>query len=169
MALTENIQRNHSTAACAPALARPRPVILVAEDNADSREVMQLLLESKGYDVLSVGDGVHAITAAIESIPDLILIDLELPKLDGLSVARDFRLQPRLDNVPIIIVSGYDPSSYRQTALDAGCDDYILKPINFDRLHELIESLRLRIPAANRSQLDRPMSVGDARERFDRG
>ena len=145
MALAENIQSNQSTAAGVHrALVRPRPIILVAEDNADSREVMQLLLESNGYEVLSVGDGLHAITAAIGTVPDLILIDLDLPKLDGLSVVRDLRRQPRLSNVPIIVVSGHDPSKYRQMALDAGGDDYILKPIDFDELPGLIEHLRLR-------------------------
>ena len=114
MALAENIQSNHHTAAgVRRAFARPRPAILVAEDHADSREVIQVLLEANGYDVLPVGDGLQAITAAVESVPDLILIDLELPKLDGLSVVRNLRLQPRLDNVPIIIVSGYDPAIFR--------------------------------------------------------
>ena len=153
MALTENLISNYGSAACAQrAPTRPRPVILVAEDNADSREVMQMLLESNGYDVLSMGDGLHAVAAAIETVPDLILIDLDLPKLDGLSVARNLRLHARLDKVPIIIVSGHDPLRYRQVALDAGCDDYILKPIDFDRLHELIERLRLKVPRVQTAQ-----------------
>jgi len=116
-----------------------RPTILVAEDSADSREMMQVLLETKGYQVVAAHDGVRALEEAIRTRPDLLLLDLELPKLDGLSVTRNLRLRPNFKDVPIIIVSGHDPSRFRQEALEAGCNDYLLKPINFDRLHELLD------------------------------
>ncbi|PYS73988.1 MAG: hypothetical protein DMF73_04490 [Acidobacteria bacterium] len=86
-----------------------RPTILVAEDSADSREMMQLLLETKGYQVIAADDGMHAVEVALSSRPDLVLLDLELPKLDGLSVTRELRLHPTLTEVPIIILSGHDP------------------------------------------------------------
>jgi len=76
---------------------------------------------------------------AIRSQPDALLLDLELPKLDGLAVTKNLRLHPRFKRVPIIIVSGHDPNRYRQAALDAGCDDYLLKPVNFDQLNELLD------------------------------
>src|SRR6266487_2682186 len=116
-----------------------RPTILVAEHSADSREMMQVLLETKGYQVVAADDGVRALEEAIRTRPDLLLLDLELPKLDGLSVTRNLRLRPNFKDVPIIIVSGHDPSRFRQEALEAGCNDYLLKPINFDRLHELLD------------------------------
>jgi len=116
-----------------------RPTILVAEDSADSREMMQVLLETKGYQVVAADDGVRALEEAIRTRPDLLLLDLELPKLDGLSVTRNLRSRPNFKDVPIIIVSGHDPSRFRQEALEAGCNDYLLKPINFDRLHELLD------------------------------
>jgi len=78
---------------------------------------------------------------ALSSRPDLVLLDLELPKLDGLSVTRELRLHPNFKVVPIVILSGHDPSRFRQEALDAGCDDYLLKPINFDHLHELLDRM----------------------------
>ena len=118
-----------------------RPTILVAEDSADSREMMQLLLETKGYQVIAADDGMHAVEVALSSRPDLVLLDLELPKLDGLSVTRELRLHSNLKDVPIIILSGHDPSRFRKAAIEAGCDDYLLKPIDFDRVQELLDRL----------------------------
>jgi len=125
------------------ASARPvksfrKPTILVAEDNVDSREMMCTLLTMKGYEVFAAGDGVDAVEVALRILPDLIFIDLQLPKLDGLGVARNLRLYPKLKTTPIVILSGYDPAKYRQAAMDAGCNDYLLKPIDFDRLEELL-------------------------------
>jgi len=116
-----------------------KPTILVAEDSDDSREMMQVLLETRGYQVVSAENGIRAMEVAIRSQPDALLLDLELPKLDGLAVTRNLRLHPRFRRVPIIIVSGHDPNRYRQAALDAGCNDYLLKPISFDRLNELLD------------------------------
>jgi len=116
-----------------------KPTILIAEDNADSREMMQLMLEAKGYQVVSAENGIRALEVAVRSRPDLLLIDLELPKLDGLSVTRNLRLHPVFKSVPILIISGHDPSRYRREAIDAGCNEYVLKPINFDRLNQLID------------------------------
>jgi CheY-like chemotaxis protein len=116
-----------------------KPTILVAEDSADSREMMRVLLEIKGYQVISAENGIRALEVAITTPPDVVLLDLELPQLDGLAVTRNLRLHPKLKRVPIIIVSGHDPGRFRQAALDAGCDDYMLKPISFDRLDELLD------------------------------
>ena len=120
--------------------AKPRRkgTILVAEDSADAREMMQLLLEIKGYEVVSAGDGIGAVDVALHELPDLIMVDLELPYLDGLSVTRELRLHHETARVPIIIISGHDPSRYRNAALTAGCDDYLLKPIDFDRLDKIL-------------------------------
>jgi DNA-binding response OmpR family regulator len=125
------------------AFPHPKHKILVAEDSADSREMLQILLETKGYDVVSTDDGHGAVELAVQQMPDLVLVDLELPGLDGVSVAKELRLHPELKLVPIIIISGHDPSRYREAALSAGCDDYLLKPINFDRLDEILHE---RIP-----------------------
>ena len=116
-----------------------KPTILVAEDSADSREMMQVMLETKGYQVLPAENGIRALEVAIRNQPDAVLLDLELPKLDGLAVTRNLRLHPKFRLVPIIIISGHDPSRYRQAALDAGCDDYLLKPISFASLDELLD------------------------------
>ena len=118
-----------------------KPTILIAEDNPDSREMMQVLLETRGYQVVSAENGIHALAIALRVKPDVLLIDLELPKLDGLSVARNLRLHPAFKTIPIVILSGHDPSRYRREAIDAGCNEYLLKPINFDHLHELLDGL----------------------------
>lgn len=118
------------------AASRAKRTILIAEDSVDSCEMMQMLFRLKGYDVLAATDGPGALEMATTAVPDLILLDLQLPKLDGLGVTRELRRRPELKNVPIVIISGHDPRKYRQAALDAGCDDYLLKPIDFDRFSE---------------------------------
>ena len=118
-----------------------QPTILIAEDSADAREMLQVLLETKGYQVITAENGIHAFEIAVRNRPDALLLDLSLPKLDGLSVTRNLRLNPNFKDVPIIIVSGHDPDRYRQQALDAGCDEYFLKPINFDRLQLVLDRM----------------------------
>ena len=120
-----------------------KATIMVAEDSPDSREMMQLLLQMKGYEVVSAGDGLSALEVAIRTVPDLILIDLQLPKLDGLTVARNLRRHPNTKEVPIIVLSGHDPERYKQAAMAAGCNGYLLKPIDFDRLDHLLHNVIL--------------------------
>lgn len=97
-----------------------------------------MLLSLKGYEVLSAENGVRAVEVALTSRPDLILLDLELPKIDGLGVVRILRSHREFRNTPIIIVSGHDPAGYRQPAIDAGCSDYLPKPIDFERLDTIL-------------------------------
>jgi len=148
MALTGNI-RVPSTASGALAFPCRKRTILVAEDSLDSLEMLEVLLELKGYAVVSAADGHRAVEVAVREVPDLILIDLELPGLDGLAVVKELRLHPELMAVPIIIISGHDPAKYRTAALSAGCDDYLLKPIDFDRLDQILHE---RIPKAVRAR-----------------
>jgi DNA-binding response OmpR family regulator len=103
---------------------------------------MQVLLGLKGYEVVVAEDGKQAVEVALADLPDLILLDLELPLLDGLAVARNL-LQHR--QVPIVVVSGHDPRKYRQAALDAGCTDFLLKPVDFERLDVILQS---KVPVA---------------------
>lgn len=142
--MSQNILRR--TDVSAPVNPCPQittPTILVAEDSHDGREMLRLLLGLKGYQVVAAENGVRAVDVALQSLPDLILLDLDLPGLDGLGVTRTLRSRPQFRNTPIIIVSGHDPARHRQPALDAGCTDYLMKPIDFDRL-DLI--LKARVP-----------------------
>jgi CheY-like chemotaxis protein len=123
----------------------PRWTVLVAEDNADVRLMMRTLLEMKGYGVLEAGDGHETLSVAQDSRPDLILMDLQLPRLNGFAVTRFIRQHEELKGVPILIVSGHDPARHRNLALAAGCNGYVQKPVDFDYLEGLIVSL---LPAA---------------------
>ena len=127
----------------APPCSRPAPTILVAEDSADGREMMLMLLGLKGYKVLCAEDGQVAVDLALLSLPDLILLDLDLPRLDGLGVTRNLRSHQEFKGTAIVIISGHDPIPYRQFALEAGCTDYLLKPIDFDHLDVI---LKARVP-----------------------
>ena len=129
--------------AVAPAEINPtlaRPIILVADDNADNRDMMRVLLDLKGYEVVVAENGREAVEVALAKSPNLILLDLELPVLDGLSVARDLLGHQKFLKVPIVVVSGHDPRKYKQAALEAGCTDFLLKPISFERLDEILQS-----------------------------
>ena len=127
-----------------------KPTILIAEDSSDAREMMHLLLETRGYSVVEAENGIRALELAVKAKHDAVLLDLTLPKLDGLTVTRNLRLHPNLKHVPIIIVSGHDPNSYRQQAIDAGCNEYLLKPINFARLQGLLDDL---VPRERRARV----------------
>ena len=114
--------------------------ILIAEDSNDGREMMRMLLGLKGYTVFSADNGVRAVEVALARRPDLILLDLELPRLDGLGVVRILRSHREFRDTPIIIVSGHDPDAFRQPAIDAGCSEYLPKPIDFERLDTILQS-----------------------------
>jgi len=135
-----NHRSRHNSQAAAVKTQKQRPTILIAEDSRDGREMLEVLLGLKGYSVVAASDGRKAIAAALESDPDLILLDLELPELDGLSVARDLRSHSNFGDVPIIILSGHDPMEHKQSAMDAGCTDYLLKPLDFEKLDEILQN-----------------------------
>jgi CheY-like chemotaxis protein len=117
------------------------PTIMVVEDDADSRLMMRTLLEMKGYRVLEAESGEAAIAAAETEQPGLILMDLQLPRLNGFAVTRHIRLHARLRETPIIILSGHDPIEHRTLALAAGCNEFLHKPIDFGLLEETLGRL----------------------------
>ena len=114
--------------------------ILVAEDDDDNRFVMRTLLELRGYSVVEAANGQEAIEIAERGEPDLILMDLKMPVLNGLAATRLIRQRQRR-RVPIVALSAYDPTQHRAVAMAAGCDDYALKPVDYERLETIIESL----------------------------
>lgn len=129
----------------------PGITILVAEDDEDNRFTLKILLEMRGYRVLTAANGQEAIAAAEREHPDLVLMDLRMPVLNGLAATRQLRqhVSPRLNQVPILALSAYDPAQHRAVAIAAGCNDYVTKPIDYDRLEKLIETLLpKRTPAA---------------------
>jgi two-component system cell cycle response regulator DivK len=120
--------------------------VLIVEDNEDGRFMMRTFLQLKGYRVMEARDGMEAIVAATTDRPDLILMDLQLPRLDGIAVTRELRMQPQSRDIPIVIVSGWDPKRYREQALTAGCDEYLLKPVDFSLLDQTLTRYLPRAP-----------------------
>jgi two-component system cell cycle response regulator DivK len=116
--------------------------ILVAEDDEDNRFIMKMLLEMRGYRVVTAANGQEAIISAEREHPDLILMDLRMPTLNGLATTRQLRqhTDARLRQLPVIALSAYDPAQHRAVAIAAGCNDYVTKPIDYDRLEKLIET-----------------------------
>jgi CheY-like chemotaxis protein len=114
----------------------PSALILVAEDHTDSREALQALLEAHGYAVTIAVNGREAIERAQSARPDLILMDIMMPEIDGLSATRELRGRPELDAIPIIAVTAMEGG--RERALEAGCDDHITKPIDLASLFQKV-------------------------------
>lgn len=106
--------------------------ILLIEDNEQNRYLATFMLEQSGYRVVSAPDGVGGIEAAGRIGPDLILLDIQLPKMDGYAVARALRENPSLQATPIVAVTSYAMVGDREKSLAAGCNGYIEKPINPD-------------------------------------
>ena len=115
--------------------------VLVVEDFEDNRFMMRRLLEMSGYRVIEAVNGKQAVEAAISERPDLILMDLSLPMLDGLAATRRIREAEGLGRVPIVAVSAHDSADFHTEALAAGCDEYVTKPIDFDHLVQLLDRL----------------------------
>jgi two-component system, cell cycle response regulator DivK len=104
--------------------------ILVVEDNEQNRYLMEYMLEQNGYHVTIAHTGLQAITMTVQNKPDLILMDIQLPDMDGLEVTRRIRAAETKARVPIVAVTSFAMSGDRQKALAAGCNGYIEKPIN---------------------------------------
>lgn len=113
-----------------------RPTILIADDSDDTRQMLQVLLAGRGYRVLEASDGEQAVERVQRENPGLVLLDLALPRLSGLSVIRRLREEMKLVEVPLVVITGYDDQF--DTALAAGCDDYLVKPIDFDKLNTIL-------------------------------
>jgi two-component system cell cycle response regulator DivK len=122
------------------AIHRPaQPSIMIVEDNDDSLFMLKSVLSQKGYRVIEAWDGKQAIEIAETEDLDLILLDLHLPRLNGLGVIHRLRLNSKLQNVPVVIITGQDPEKYRSHAIAEGCDDFLVKPIDFDRLDAVLD------------------------------
>jgi CheY-like chemotaxis protein len=116
-------------------------LILVAEDSPDSAVPMSLHLQQAGFQVVVAKDGEEAIQVAIMSRPDLILMDLAMPVLDGLAAAKKIREQAPHPYIPMVAITAFSTSGFLQAAHDVGFDGYLTKPVDFDRMDELIKTL----------------------------
>lgn len=111
--------------------------VLIVEDYEDTRSFMKLIVESYGYQVIEASDGSEAIDRFKEYHPDLVLMDISLPEIDGLTATKAIRQFDKKAKVPIIAVTAYGKSYYNQ-AIEAGCNDLLDKPLDFDMLEPVI-------------------------------
>jgi len=114
--------------------------ILYIEDNDDNLFMLTRRLRRRGFDVLTARDGEAGVETALSALPDLILMDLVLPVLDGWAATRKLKCLPETKAIPVIAVSSHAMSGDREKALAAGCDDYHTKPIDFERLVNAIKN-----------------------------
>lgn len=117
------------------------PRILLVEDNEMNRDMLSRRLQRKGYSVLIAHDGEQGLAKACSEIPDLILMDISLPFIDGYEVTRRVKANPVTRHIPVIALTAHALLTDRDRALNAGCDDYDTKPVDFTRLTEKIENL----------------------------
>ena len=120
--------------------ANGRRTILVVDDFDDTRWLLRTWLERKGFRVIEAHNGNEAFDEAQIEAPDLIIMDLEMPELDGLSATRKIRADLRLAGVPIVAVSAYGAEQFRAPALQAGCNEYVSTPFEPEDLERLIRS-----------------------------
>jgi len=123
---------------------KPHYKILVVDDHEDNIELLRARLEARGYEVHGAADGFEALAAVEKIIPDLILLDVMMPKMDGMEVVRRLKANKALPFIPVIMQTALDSTENKVEGLDAGADDYITKPINFAELEARVNSL-LRI------------------------
>jgi CheY-like chemotaxis protein len=126
---------------------------LIAEDNAINRELLRELLEAKGYEVVEACDGQEALQMIEEVQPDVLLLDIGMPRLDGFGVLRKVRENPRLAGLPTLAVTAYAMATDREKIKEAGFDGYLSKPIDsrllFRELDRLLSGKKTSSAAAN--------------------
>lgn len=117
------------------------PKILLVEDNEMNRDMLSRRLERRGYQVLIALDGEKGVAMAQSEAPDLVLMDMSLPVLDGWEATRRLKAEPETRAIPIIALTAHAMVGDREKAIEAGCDDYDIKPVDFARLLEKIEAI----------------------------
>ena len=120
------------------------PTILIAEDNDDLRALLSQYLGANGYRAVGAADGYEAVEAAVSERPDLIVMDLGMPGMDGLSAVAEIRRLAPAEETPVLILSAYDRLEYRTEALNAGCVGFLAKPVD---PAELLRTIRLMLRA----------------------
>ena len=115
--------------------------ILLVEDNEMNRDMLSRRLTRKGFDVIVAVDGMECLSLAASERPDLILMDMSLPGMDGWEATRRVKAAPETNHIPVIALTAHAMSSDREKALEAGCDDYDTKPVELERLLGKIERL----------------------------
>ena len=117
------------------------PTVLLAEDSQDTRAMLKRAFELKGYRVFEAEDGLEALDLARRYSPSLIVIDLNMPVLDGLETVKNFREREKAgEQVPIVAITAYDVPGMEDAALETGCDRYLRKPLDLEELDRALRS-----------------------------
>jgi len=117
------------------------PKILLVEDNEDNRDMLSRRLERKGFDVSLAVDGQQGVDKAKSDLPDIVLMDMSLPVMDGWEATKNIKNNSETANIPVIALTAHAMSSDREKAIEAGCDDYDTKPVDLQRLLAKINGL----------------------------
>ena len=125
----------------APPKTRAQPLVLVVEDYQDAREMYAAYLQFSGFDVAEAGNGVEAIEKTQELLPDIVLMDLALPRMDGWEATRRLKNDPRTKHIPIVALTGHALAGHAEGARAAGCDAFVTKPCLPDALVAEIKRL----------------------------
>jgi len=139
--------------------------ILVVDDHEDNIELLRARLEARGYEVFGASDGQAALDQVDKVCPDLILLDVMMPKMDGMEVVRRLKANDKLPFIPVIMQTALDSTENKVEGLDAGADDYITKPINFAELEARVNSL-LRIKALQADLAAREKELSELNDRL---
>ena len=123
-------------------------LVLLVDDTVDNLVLISIVLQQKGYRVVTASNGEEAVRAALLSHPDIILMDIGMPRLDGFGAARKIKEYTALAATPIIAVTAFDTDGFRRAAYDVGFDGYLTKPLDFERLDKLIRDSLPAKPAA---------------------
>jgi len=121
-------------------MSAKQTTILVVDDFDDTRLLFRTWLERKGFRVIEAANGNEAVAQAEKEVPDLIIMDVEMPELDGLSATRKIRTLKTMEHVPVVAVSAYGVHEFRREALAAGCNEYVSTPFEPDDLEKVIRS-----------------------------
>jgi DNA-binding response OmpR family regulator len=122
-------------------VSRSRPLILVADDDPDIRSLVELRLEKSGYDVVAAGDGEQAFATALERAPDIALLDVMMPKLDGYEVTQRLREHEATRHLPIILLTARVQETDIARGVEAGADDYVKKPFSTNDLRDRVQAV----------------------------
>ena len=122
-------------------MTQHKATLLLVEDNPLNRDMMRLRLGKAGYRVLEAENGWQGIELCREQLPDLVLMDLDMPVMDGWEATRIMKADTQMSRIPIIALTAHAMQGERDRALEAGCDDYDVKPVDFERLNEKIRLL----------------------------
>ena len=122
------------------------PLVLIAEDTFDTRELYELYLTQRGFRVQTVVDGEAAIETALESSPDVVVLDLSMPRVDGIAATKRLKQDARTRHIPTIILTGYPHKAIQQGALEAGADAFLTKPCLPEGLEQQIRKLLTSTP-----------------------